>query len=432
MEFWSHVEMSEVVTQLRDIPAVGRHLQDVPADHNLIEKLVLNGFDGPVLCDALVSGSDDLQTVVSRFFNDLATVDFDWIANLRQAVMAGPGAQSTETGPGGLQLEPFPFTTFDDPGTDRGYLQQVGMGDLAAGNWGVVVFAGGAATRFWAGAAGHSQAAAVLKRFGGVAPKGLFPLGAKSGRSFLDLFAGEMVEMAERTGRCAPLILMAGRDTRAALQEWVDTSLPAGMDRSLVRVMVQAEHPRLDENGDLLVRPDGSLVFTGDGHGGVFRAMLVADEKGGNVVSWLSSLGVKNVVLHNVDNVAARALEPTRLGFHSAGSYQMTMSAVPRTDPFEKVGIVARNVRTEKVDVVEYSVCPDEVATALDPAGNLLFVPAHINTNLVSLDAVRADLPRTLYSGKQVDIGGRLVGACSHAKLQYGRLISQNTTTALR
>ena len=137
----------------------------------------------------------------------------------------------------------------------------------------------------------------------------------------------------------------------------------------------------------------------------------------GGVAGWLRGLGVRSIVLHNVDNVAAMALEPARLGFHARGGFSMTMSAVLRVDPLEKVGIIAMNRVTGRVEVVEYSVCPVQTATAVDAAGRLLLVPAHINTNLVELDAVRPDLPPTLYGGKEVDIGGRLVRACSHEML---------------
>lgn len=395
--------MSDISEVIKSVPSIRGYLSASPDDKVLLDRLLQAGF-GPSALKWLAPTADR-KGVLKRFFADLATVDFEWISRLRAEVASRGRITANQRG-----LEPFPWH-----GIEGADLTAAGNRELEAGLWGVVIFAGGAATRFWAGASSHPQAAAVLKRFGGSAPKGLFPVGPRTGRSFLDLFAGEMRGSAERTGRQAPLVLMAGRTTRGPLQDWVDESLPEGMDRDLVHVMVQMEHPRLDMDGNLLVRPDGSLVFTGDGHGGVYRAMLEND--GDSVASRLAGLGVRRLVLHNVDNVAARALEPSRLGFHALGGYSMTMSAVPRTDPFEKVGIIARDSGTGRVDVVEYSVCPPEVATAVDDSGRLLFMPAHINTNLVDLDAIRADLPRTLYPGKKVEVGDIFVEACSHEML---------------
>ena len=77
------------------------------------------------------------------------------------------------------------------------------------------------------------------------------------------------------------------------------------------------------------------------------------------------------------------------------------MTAVERTKVAEKVGIIAVDDSADRVDVVEYSVCPPELATAADSQGQPIFKLAHINTNLVKLDSINADLPPTLYSGKR-------------------------------
>lgn len=396
----------EFVSLVRDFEGLRAHLDSVPSDTDRLQALCDSGF-GPSIGRWIARSAP--PRVFERFFQDLARVDFDWLVRLRADVLGAADSRAVS------ELEPFPFAELSGAGTAD--LAARGQTDLADGRWGVVIFAGGAATRFWAGAAGHPQAAAVLARYGGNAPKGLFPVAPRSGRSFLDLFADQMLESALRHGRMAPLVLMAGRSTADALWEWVQTSLPDGFDREFVKVMIQADHPRLDMEGHLIVRPEGSLIFTGDGHGGVFKALLNDGAGPGGTAGWLRRLGVRSVVLHNVDNVAARALDPARLGFHAQGGFRMTMSAVPRVDPLEKVGIIAMSRELNRVEVVEYSVCPVRTATAVGPDGRLLFVPAHINTNLVDLDAIRPDLPPTLYSGKDVDLGGTLVKACSHEML---------------
>ncbi|HOD00011.1 MAG TPA: UTP--glucose-1-phosphate uridylyltransferase [Myxococcota bacterium] len=399
---------SEFDGAVRAFEGLRAHLEAVPRDCELLQILCEEGFGASIGRWVPMSAP---PAVFERLFLDLARVDFAWLRRLRSDVLAAP-----TDGSGGVpELAPFPYAELSGAGI--GDLASRGEADLVSGRWGVVIFAGGAATRFWAGASGHPQARAILSRYGGNAPKGLFPVAPLTGRSFLDLFAEQMLQSGRRHGRMAPLVLMAGRATRDALLEWVETSLPEGFDRSLVKVMVQADHPRLDMDGHLLIRADGSLVFTGDGHGGVFKALLDPEYGDGGVAGWLRGLGVRSIVLHNVDNVAAMALEPARLGFHARGGFSMTMSAVLRVDPLEKVGIIAMNRVTGRVEVVEYSVCPVQTATAVDAAGRLLLVPAHINTNLVELDAVRPDLPPTLYGGKEVDIGGRLVRACSHEML---------------
>jgi hypothetical protein len=180
--------------------------------------------------------------------------------------------------------------------------------------------------------------------------------------------------------------------------------------------MGQAENPRLDEDGDLVVTPDGHLVRTGDGHGGVFRALL-RPAAGGSMAERLAAWGFRGVVMHNVDNAASRPFEPARLGVHLASGRRMTVTVVRRARVSEKVGLALRNLATGRVEVIEYSVCPAEVGEAFDAGGRLVYDLAHINVNVVDLDAMRADLPPTLYRGKPVQIGDRTVSSSSFEML---------------
>jgi hypothetical protein len=90
---------------------------------------------------------------------------------------------------------------------------------------------------------------------------------------------------------------------------------------------------------------------------------------------------------------------------------------VPRARISEKVGLVVRDRRADRIEVIEYSVCPREVAEAAATDGGPLFRLAHINTNLVALDAVRPDIPPTLYTGKKVEVAGRVVDTSSFEML---------------
>jgi hypothetical protein len=163
---------------------------------------------------------------------------------------------------------------------------------------------------------------------------------------------------------------------------------------------MQAQEPRLDEDGDLIVMDDsGHLVFTGDGHGGVYRALLANE----NLLERITKSGVAHLVMHNVDNPAARPFAPTRLGFHLREGAQFTLSGVRKTDPAEKVGLLMKLKASGKVEVVEYNVLSEEVARARDEkTGRLQHEAGNANTNLIAADAVRADIEPTLYAGKSV------------------------------
>lgn len=386
-------------------PCLAAYLADRPAVTGLAARLAAAGLDG-VFAEYL---QDADEAAFDAFFADLAGADFAWMVRHRDAVLAGTG--------GGIEgvLEPVTPGTLGGGRDDD--LAERGRASLQHGEWASLVFAGGAATRFYAEAERFERARKVIARFGSTPPKALFPLTPVTGMSFLELFAAQTLHVAVTSGRMPPLLLMTSGTTDGALRRFVAEADLQGFPHQFITLVAQHEHPRLDDRGVLLARPDGHLVFTGDGHGGVFRALLEPVGGGPSALAVLRAAGVCGIVLHNVDNAAARPLEPARLGFHLAGGYRMTITAVPRATLAEKVGLVARNSATERIEVVEYSICPRAIGEAALADGTPVFRLANINTNLVSLDAVRADLPPTLYTGKQVQIGNRLVAASSHEML---------------
>jgi len=327
---------------------------------------------------------------LAAFFRDLTLVDLDWIARHRHALQDGGTGGDVE------DLSPV------DPGRieadNREGLEEAGRESLRAGEWSALVFAGGAATRFYAGSDIDDHP-----------PKGLFPVSPVMGRCFIEMFVAQALAAGIESGRMPFVLLMTSRLTQGPIQDFIRTAGLGGFPRDFVVILPQSEHPRLDREGDLIARPDGRLFFTGDGHGGVFRALLKPGSDGQTTATRLSLAGVKRLVLHNVDNAAAAAFDAARIGYHVKGDFRFTLSAVPRTRPDEKVGIIARNERSDRVECVEYSVCPRELAEATMPGGSPLFSLAHICTNLADLRAIRDDLKPTLYTGKEVRVGDRTV-----------------------
>lgn len=372
--------------------------------HEIMDLLTLNDLDG--LFDRYLPEPD--ETALDNLFGDLGRVDMDWVLGLRGDVLEKKIAVE-------LRLEPI--SPID---TTKGTFDQAtvaGQAALQRGEWATLVFAGGAATRFFSDAEDNLQVARFISLFGDKPPKGLFPFTPIAELTFLDFFVGQTLSAGIKAGRLAPMILMASIGTRDAIEKWAKSYNRWGFPLSALIVIVQAEHPRLDEEGNLIAQPDGHLVVTGDGHGGVYRALLTPGADGQSILDKLKSGGALGIVLHNVDNVAANALDPLRIGLHQTGGYAFSMTVVPRAGLDEKVGLVARNADTGAIEVVEYSVCPEHLATAMATDGKPTFRLAHINTNLASLDSIRSDLPPTLYTGKNVNVGGHKVPSCSHEML---------------
>ena len=178
--------------------------------------------------------------------------------------------------------------------------------------------------------------------------------------------------------------------------------------------------------GRLVVEPEGGLAWTGDGHGGVYRALMNRGSEGRRLSDALRDDGVEHLVMHNVDNAAARPFAEARLGFHLREGALFTVSATRKVNPKEKVGLLMRMQGSGRVEVVEYNVLSPEIANLRDPqSGRLVYEAGNINTNLVALDAVREGIDTTLYTGKQVD---SCIGPVASSSLE---MLNQHLTRLL-
>lgn len=332
--------------------------------------------------------ADASEEALAVFFTELAGVDFDWLERHRRLLDTSAATVDTECLVRLIPLEPV--IVRDD---ERAGLADTGWQLLADGEWAEVVFAGGAGTRF------HTGLESVCCQS---VPKGLYPLTPVRERSFLELFCSEALATGIRCGRLPLMVLLTSSSTSVAIGEWLRRGGYQGFPKEAIFELRQAEHPRLDAEGDLIVDEQGHIIVTGDGHGGVFKALL------GGLAEQLKQQGVRSLILHNVDNAAAHPFEPVRLGLHRRQGWQMTLTAVKRAGD-EKVGLIGCDSKTGQVAVVEYSVCPGDIRSAMAEDGRPLFRLAHVNTNLVELDAIRADLPATLYTGRRITVSGREV-----------------------
>lgn len=371
-----------------------------PAEKNLWERLCALGSAGTA--PKYLTGLSAQRLEV--FFEELSRVDFAWIEAHRRALLG------QDTACHASQFVPVEAVRKE---TSSGELARIGRAAVMAGEVAVAVFAGGAASRFFGG---NAKTPAGMPA--GV--KGLCALTPVAGFSFLERFAFELLEEGMRAGRLPVWVLMTSPVTDQAIRAWLGQAGLRGFPKERVMVLCQGVNPRLDMEGDLVAGPDGRLLWTGNGHGGIFTELLRRDDGGQRSVDRLCSLGARHLVLHNVDNPCARPLWPVRLGWHLRGGYAMTLSAVRRRDPAEKLGIFCRRRATGAIEVLEYSVCPPAITSAAAADGSLTYALGHINTNVVRLDTLRADIPPILYRNKRVEAGGRVIDTSTFEMLNQG------------
>ncbi len=366
---------------------------------------VLDGLLGAGLAGSLPRYLDDAdEDTLIRFLDQVQRLDLDRIRLHREALSAGEQeALSVD------DVAPVSLVTLDEQESRAAEDRAAGLAALRDGKFAALAFAGGSGTRFFSKI--HELTSAVerpnevlqRKEFDAADPKGLFPISPVAGLRFYDRIVAEALHAGVTAGRLPWVLLLTSSVTHARTLAYLRSADLWGFPADGFIAFQQADEPRLDADGDLVVADDGRLAWTGDGHGGVYRALLAPGSTGPCPLDRVRADGVEHLVMHNVDNAAARPFSADRLGFHVREDALFTVSATRKTDPDEKVGVLMRLLTTGKLEVVEYNVLDPAVARQRDPTtGRLVHEAGNINTNLVSVQAIRPDIEPTLYTGKVI------------------------------
>jgi UTP--glucose-1-phosphate uridylyltransferase len=173
---------------------------------------------------------------------------------------------------------------------ERAALNARGLEFIRTGKVGVVVLAGGMATRF-----------------GGVV-KAVVP--ALGERSFLQLKQADVAQLAAHAGGAVPLFVMSSFATHEVIKAHV-AEHQLSTTATPVEVFAQKVALRLTPAGDVFVDADGELSPYATGHGD-----LVAALRSSGVLARFRAAGGAMLFMTNVDNLGA-TLDPAVLALHA-------------------------------------------------------------------------------------------------------------------
>lgn len=383
-------------------PALGVALCAEPSLESVLDELIEHGLTG-ALTTYLADGSPQ---AVQTLLQEASRLDMKRIALHREALQRG------QADPLGVEdVEAVPLVTLEEQAGRAAKDGAAGLEALECGQVATLAFAGGSGTRFFSRLDQLDQALTRPNerlRAGGfdpADPKGMFPISPVAGLSFYELIFAEALAAGVRVGRLPWVLLLTSTVTHDRTVAHLTAKDLWGFPQSGWLAFKQADEPRLDAEEQLVVVDDqGHLAWTGDGHGGVYRALMARTGEDPSVLDRIQADGVTQLVMHNVDNAAARPFAPERLGFHLRQGSYFTLSATRKTDPNEKVGLLMRIRETGKLEVIEYNVIDPAIAAQCDPdTGRLVHEAGNSNSNLVAVEAIRADIEPTLYQGKQIN-----------------------------
>jgi UTP--glucose-1-phosphate uridylyltransferase len=223
-------------------------------------------------------------------------------ADLRARVRSGSLSPASNVVLGRVE-PPLPedLVSLPEPGTAaHEAAQTAGSAALRAGEVASVVLNGGMATRF------------------GGRVKGVVE--AVDGRSFLEIKLGQTTELADRLSTSVPCAVMTSFATDGPTRDFLQAR---GVAEPLF--FSQSVSLRLDRDGELFRTEDGQVSPYAPGHGDFLRAFRAS-----GTLQRLRALGVRYVMVSNVDNLPAR-LDPVVLGMHIGAGRPMTAEVVANT-----------------------------------------------------------------------------------------------------
>jgi UDP-N-acetylglucosamine/UDP-N-acetylgalactosamine diphosphorylase len=303
-----------------------------------------------------------------------------------------------------------PAVGADGSGVDWSMADARGRGEeaLRGGEIGAILVAGGQGTRL-----GFDQ------------PKGLFPIGPVSGRTLFQFFADRLRAIGKKYGVTVPLYVMTSDATDAQTRAYFESNDHLGLDPADVRIFRQGTMPAVDAvTGKLLLAAKDSLAASPDGHGGTVSAL---DRNG--CLQDAADRGIKHLSYIQVDNPLAALCDPELIGHHLMSGSEMTSHVIRKRYPTEKVGNVVSV--DSRLQIIEYSDLPQELAEARLPDGALRFWAGSIAVHVFDLAfltraAQTSDsLPfhRALKQVEHLDEVGKLVQPLQPNAVKFERFI---------
>jgi len=244
---------------------------------------------------------------------------------------------------------------------------EAGRQALLAGRVGVILVAGGQGTRL-----GFDQ------------PKGLFPIGPLSGRTLFQMHCDRLLGVSRLYHQTIPLFLMTSPATDDETRNYFESENRCGLAAEQLHIFCQGTMPAIDKaTGQVLMSSKNSLALSPDGHGGMVQAL----QRSG-CMDRMAESGVDILYYAQVDNPLAKLCDPELIGYHLMARSQLTTQVVKKRFPKEKVGNVVSI--DGKVQIIEYSDLPDEVAELKETDGSLTLWAGNIAIHVFDAGFLRS------------------------------------------
>ena len=203
-------------------------------------------------------------------------------------------------------------------------------------------------------------------RLGFDGPKGSFPITPVKNKTLFQYFAESLKRAGEKYGSPIKWYIMTSTVNDAATKSFFEDNNYFGLDIDNIFFFTQGTMPAIGLDGKLLLGAKGSLALAPNGHGGTLLAL-----HNSGALEDMKNNGVEYISYFQVDNPLVSVVNPLFLGLHYIQGSEISARALIKTGPFEKLGNFC--IVDDRLQIIEYSDMPDELAEKRDSDGRLTF-----------------------------------------------------------
>ncbi|MBN2590163.1 MAG: UDPGP type 1 family protein [Sedimentisphaerales bacterium] len=214
-------------------------------------------------------------------------------------------------------------------------------------------------------------------RLGFDGPKGNFPISPIRKKTLFQIFAENISATSSKYKTTCPWYIMTSPLNHEQTVEIFQSNNYYGLEKDNIFIFQQGTLPNFSTEGKILLAEKGEIACSPDGHGGCIEALYKS-----GAIEDMKNRGIEYISYWQVDNPLINIFDPLFIGLHALDEAEMSSKALIKTGPKEKLGNFC--LVDGKVNIIEYSDLPDELAIKRNSDNALVFELGSIAIHIIN------------------------------------------------